>query len=271
MISMNSRFSLLPQGASPQCGRIRGKEPSVNAIETKDLTRRFGERVAVDALNLTVGQGELFALLGQNGAGKTTTIKMLCGLLTPTGGDALLLGDSILTRETVVKQKINVSPQETAVAPNLSVRENLELIARIYGGDRGQARARAGELLTAFGLADRADERARTLSGGLQRRLSIAMALISDPQIIFLDEPTLGLDVRARRDLWKVLLGLKGRITLLLTTHYLEEAEALADRIAIMHAGRIRALGTADELEAATGQPSLEDAFLVLTEEEGER
>jgi ABC-2 type transport system ATP-binding protein len=241
----------------------------VNAIETIDLTRRFGERVAVDVLNLAVAQGELFAVLGQNGAGKTTTIKMLCGLLAPTSGDAVLLGDSILAHEAAVKQKINVSPQETAVAPNLSVRENLELIARIYGSDARGARARASELLTAFELEDRAKERARTLSGGLQRRLSIAMALISQPQIIFLDEPTLGLDVRARRDLWKILLGLKGRITLLLTTHYLEEAEALADRIAIMHAGRLRALGTAGELEAATGQPNLEEAFLALTDEEG--
>ncbi len=239
----------------------------MNAIETIDLTRRFGERVAVDALNLAVARGELFALLGQNGAGKTTTIRMLCGLLSPTSGDAVLLGDSILTHETAVKQKINVSPQETAVAPNLSVRENLELIARIYGCDSRQARVRTEEMLFKFGLGERARDRAKSLSGGLQRRLSIAMALISRPEIVFLDEPTLGLDVRARRDLWKVLEGLKGHVTIILTTHYLEEAEALADRIAIMHEGKIRALGTAAQLKELTGQADLEETFLALTDE----
>lgn len=211
---------------------------------------------------------EFFSLLGQNGAGKTTTIRMLCCLLPPTSGDAVLLGDSILTNSGAVKQKLNVSPQETAVAPNLSVRENLELMARIYGCDRSEARSRADEMLCAFGLSERAGDRAKSLSGGLQRRLSIAMALITGPQIVFLDEPTLGLDVRARRELWKALTALKGKVTMIMTTHYLEEAEALSDRIGIMHQGRLKALGTVSELKAQTGTASLEDAFLALTEAE---
>lgn len=236
------------------------------AIEMRGLTKTFKGRVAMDSLDLAIRQGELFALLGQNGAGKTTAIKMLCGLLEPTGGDALLLGDSIRKNLMAVKQKINISPQETAVAPALTVRENLELIARIYGEDKITARQKATAQLDAFELTDRAGDKAKTLSGGMQRRLSIAMALISQPQILFLDEPTLGLDVRARRDLWKVLLGLKGKITMVLTTHYLEEAEALADRIAILHQGRLLALGTAKELETRTSTANLEEAFLALTD-----
>lgn len=240
----------------------------MTAVEITGLTKDYKSRRAVDNLSLSIEKGEFFALLGQNGAGKTTTIKMLSCLLTPSSGDALLLGNSILGNPEAVKQKINVSPQETAVAPNLSVQENLELIARIYGSDKHEARRKATEMLAAFGLTDRAKDKARSLSGGMQRRLSIAMALISDPEVIFLDEPTLGLDVRARRELWKIITGLKGKITIILTTHYLEEAEALADRIGIMHNGKLQALGTAEEIKAVTGQPTLEDAFLVLTETE---
>lgn len=240
----------------------------MDAIVTTDLTKRFKERTAVDALSLSIKKGELFALLGLNGAGKTTTINMLCCLLSPTSGDAVLLGDSIIENPTAVKQKINISPQETAVAPNLSVRENLELIARIYGSDKHEAPLKADEMLESFVLTERAKDKAKSLSGGMQRRLSIAMALISNPEIIFLDEPTLGLDVRARRELWKVLTELKGKTTIVLTTHYLEEAEALADRIGIMHGGRIKALGTVRQLKETTGKDSLEDAFLALTEEE---
>jgi len=240
----------------------------MNAIEIRELTKQFPGRTAVDSLSLSIAEGEFFALLGQNGAGKTTSIRMLCCVLPPTSGDALLMGESITTNPTAVKQKLNLSPQETAVAPNLSIRENLELIAQIYGSDSRQARTRADEMLQAFGLADRAKEKAKSLSGGMQRRLSIAMALISNPAILFLDEPTLGLDVRARRELWKVLTGLKGKVTVVLTTHYLEEAEALSDRIGIMHDGKLRALGTVAELKAATGTTSLEDAFLTLTDAE---
>ncbi|MEC1901982.1 ABC transporter ATP-binding protein [Bacillus atrophaeus] len=237
-------------------------------IEIKNLTKKFKERTAVDNLSLMIEKGEFFALLGQNAAGKTTTIKMLSCLSTPTSGDALMLNDSIVKNPEAVKQKINISPQETAVAPNLSVKENLEFIASIYGSKKQEAEQKAVEMMTKFGLLERAKNKTKTLSGGLQRRLSIAMALISNPQIIFLDEPTLGLDVRARRDLWKVLLELKGKITIVLTTHYLEEVEALADRVGIIHGGKLHALGTIDELKEKTGHSSLEDIFLTLTEEE---
>lgn len=239
------------------------------SIEIKNLTKEYGNRKAVDELTLSIHQGEFFALLGQNGAGKTTAIKMLCCLLPPTSGDAMMLGDSIVKNPTAVKQKLNISPQETAVAPNLSVRENLELIARIYGSNKQQSQAKAVEMLEVFGLIEQAKNKAKTLSGGMQRRLSIAMALISNPEILFLDEPTLGLDVRARRELWKVLSELKGKITIILTTHYLEEAEALADRIGIIHGGKIIALGTVKVLKESTGKASLEDVFLTLTEEGG--
>lgn len=240
---------------------------ATNGIEIVNLTKAYKHRVAVNDLNLQIKQGEFFSLLGQNGAGKTTTIKMLSCLLTPTSGDAFLLGDSIIHNETAVKQKLNVSPQETAVAPNLSVKENLELIARLYGSNKKQAKVQAVEAMGMLGLTERAKDRAKTLSGGLQRRLSIAMAIITNPQIIFLDEPTLGLDVRARRDLWKVISSLKGKITIILTTHYLEEAESLSDRIGIMHDGKLQALGTVEELLQLTNQNSFEDAFLMLTEE----
>ncbi len=240
----------------------------MNAIVMDNLTKCFANRTAVNHLSLTIGQGEIFALLGQNGAGKTTTIRMLCGLLRPSEGDAILMGHSVSREPEAVKQVINLSPQETAVAPKLSVKENLELIARLYGASRMQARQKAEHLLHAFHLQDRAQEKAKTLSGGMQRRLSIAMALISDPAVLFLDEPTLGLDVRARRDLWKQIEQLKGHMTVILTTHYLEEAEALADRIAIMDRGVLQTVGTAEQIKRETGTDSLEEAFLRLTERE---
>lgn len=240
----------------------------MNAIVMDNLTKCFANRTGVNHLSLTIGQGEIFALLGQNGAGKTTTIRMLCGLLRPSEGDAILMGHSVSREPEAVKQVINLSPQETAVAPKLSVKENLELIARLYGASRMQARQKAEHLLHAFHLQDRAQEKAKTLSGGMQRRLSIAMALISDPAVLFLDEPTLGLDVRARRDLWKQIEQLKGHMTVILTTHYLEEAEALADRIAIMDRGVLQTVGTAEQIKRETGTDSLEEAFLRLTERE---
>lgn len=238
------------------------------AIETKDLTKKYKNKTVVDSLNLTIEQGELFALLGVNGAGKTTTIKMLSCLSKPSEGDALLLGDSILKSPMAVKQKINVSPQETAVAPNLSVRENLELIYGIYGHNKQAAKEKALDMIKSFGMEEIAEDKAKTLSGGWQRRLSIAMALISEPQILFLDEPTLGLDVIARRELWKIITELNGKITIILTTHYLEEAEALADRIGIMSKGKLKALGTAKELLAQANTESFEDAFLYFVGKE---
>lgn len=236
----------------------------MNAIQTKELTRRYGEKTAVDALDLTVKQGELFALLGVNGAGKTTTVKMLSGLLAPTSGDAEILGYSLVSQTQEVKSRINLSPQETAVAPKLTARENLELIAGIYGSTRKEAKEKAAAMLEEFHMQKVAGQRAGTLSGGWQRRLSIAMALISQPQILFLDEPTLGLDVLARRELWNIIEKLKGRVTVILTTHYMEEAASLADRVAILAHGRLRLCGTVQEILDAAGETDFENAFIKL-------
>lgn len=236
----------------------------MNAIQTKELTRRYGEKTAVDALDLTVKQGELFALLGVNGAGKTTTVKMLSGLLAPTSGDAEILGYSLVSQTQEVKSRINLSPQETAVAPKLTARENLELIAGIYGSTRKEAKEKAAAMLEEFHMQEVAGQRAGTLSGGWQRRLSIAMALISQPQILFLDEPTLGLDVLARRELWNIIEKLKGRVTVILTTHYMEEAASLADRVAILAHGRLRLCGTVQKILDAAGETVFENAFIKL-------
>ncbi len=236
----------------------------MNAIEVTNLTKQYGNLLAVDHLNLSIKQGELFSLLGVNGAGKTTTIKMLSCLVKPTSGDAVLLGDSVNTHPQEIKEKINVSPQETAVADNLSVAENLELIAGLYGQKKSAAKKRANAMAAQFGLNDVLRKKAKTLSGGMGRRLSIAMALISDPKILFLDEPTLGLDVLARRELWAFIKSLKGNVTIILTTHYLEEAEVLSDRVGIMAAGKLAAVGTVAELMKQTGATKLEDAFVTL-------
>lgn len=236
----------------------------MNAIKTSGLTKKYKDLTAVDHLDLSVEQGELFSLLGVNGAGKTTTIKMLSCLIKPTSGDALLLGKSVKTDFQTIKQETNISPQETAVAPNLSVRENLELIAGIYGQGRNAARQSTKEMAQAFGLTEVLKKKAKTLSGGMQRRLSIAMALISNPQILFLDEPTLGLDVLARRELWTIIQSLKGKVTMILTTHYLEEVEALSDRVGVMVNGKLIKVGTVAELTDQTGTHSLEEAFVAL-------
>lgn len=241
----------------------------MNAIEIRGLRRCFGARTAVDGLTADIPAGTTFALLGLNGAGKTTTIRMLAGLLRPTAGDALLDGHSVVHDAAQVKKIINISPQETAVGPNLTVRENLRFIAGLYGINGPAAQARAAQMMETFGLRERADDRARTLSGGMQRRLSIAMALVSAPKILFLDEPTLGLDVLARRELWTAVEALKGKVTIILTTHYLEEAEALADRIGIMAGGRLLAAGTARELMDMAGAATFEDAFVALAAGKG--
>ena len=209
----------------------------MNAITIKALTKRYANLIAVNNLDLTIEQGELFALLGVNGAGKTTMIKMLSCLIKPTSGDATLLGDSIISDPHSVKEKTNISPQETAVAANLSVLENLELVAGIYGQDSKTAKKNARKIAQRFGLEDELGKKAKKLSGGMQRRLSIAIALISEPKILFLDEPTLGLDVLARRELWASIKSLKGRVTIILTTHYMNEVENLSDRIGIMSKG----------------------------------
>ncbi len=243
----------------------------MTAIQTIDLCRAFGSVQAVDHMNLTVEKGEIYGLLGVNGAGKTTTIRMLSCLLKPDSGDALLLGHSIVRESAAVKKIINISPQETAVARNLTVRENLMLIAQIYGFTKQEAASRTNELIDALELSEVLSRKAGTLSGGYQRRLSIAMALVSRPQILFLDEPTLGLDVLARRALWRFIEKLRGEMTVILTTHAMDEAEALSDRIGIVSKGSLRACGTAQDLMARTQTDSFEDAFVRLVSEEAEK
>ena len=234
----------------------------MDAIKTLSLTKKYKDVVAVNDLSLTVRQGELFSLLGVNGAGKTTTIKMLSCLTMPTGGDALLNGKSIISDSAGVKSIIAVSPQETAVAPGLSVRENLELMCGVHGIGKAERVEKIAELTGLLGLDTVLDRKSGKLSGGWQRRLSIAMALISEPQILFLDEPTLGLDVLARSELWDIIRSLKGKVTIILTTHYMEEAEALSDRIGIMKSGRLLICATANEIKAKAGTDSFEEAFV---------
>ena len=239
----------------------------MQAIKTIELVKRYKNITAVDKLNLEIRQGELFSLLGVNGAGKTTAIKMLSCLTKPTEGDAMVGGHSITKEPEQVKRLIGVSPQETAVAPNLFVKENLELICGIHGFSREKTIAKINELSRQFDLDSVLQRKAGKLSGGWQRRVSIAMALISEPQILFLDEPTLGLDVIARHDLWDVIRSLKGKITIILTTHYMEEAEELSDRIGIMKNGRLLAVGTSEELTAKAGTRDFETAFVSIVKE----
>ena len=237
------------------------------AIEAMGLVKRYKNVTAVDGLNLKIRQGELFSLLGVNGAGKTTTIKMLTCVAKPTEGEAMVGGYSIKKESEKVKLCIGVSPQETAVAPNLTVKENLELICGIHGFSREKTERKLRELTGQFGLEEVLHRRAGKLSGGWQRRVSITMALIGEPKILFLDEPTLGLDVIARHELWTLIRGLKGNVTIILTTHYMEEAEALSDRIGIMKDGRLLAIGTADELKKKAGTTDFEEAFISIVQE----
>lgn len=239
----------------------------MEAIRTVDLVKKYKDITAVKGLNLTVHQGELYGLLGVNGAGKSTTIKMLSCLTQPTSGNAWVIEHDVVREDDQVKAIMNVSPQETAVAEKLSVRENLEFIARIYGSSKKEAAGKAQQTIEDFSMEDIANSRASTLSGGWQRRLSIAMALITKPQVLFLDEPTLGLDVLARRELWHFIEGLKGKMTIILTTHYLEEAESLCDRIGIMAHGMLCAEGTAEELKAKAGTDNFEEAFITIAGE----
>ena len=232
------------------------------AIKTAALVKRYKNLTAVDGLNLDIQHGELFSLLGVNGAGKTTAIKMLSCLTMPTAGDAEVGGYSVTKEPDQVKRLIGVSPQETAVAPNLSVKENLELICGIHGFSGEKTIAKIEKLSRQFDLDSVLQRKAGKLSGGWQRRLSIAMALISEPKILFLDEPTLGLDVLARSDLWDMIRSLKGKVTIILTTHYMEEAEALSDRIAIMKDGKLLICDTAEKIKEAAQTDNFEQAFI---------
>ena len=240
----------------------------MQAIKTTELVKRYKNLTAVDKLYLEIQQGELFSLLGVNGAGKTTTIKMLSCLTKPTGGEALVGGYSTTKEPEQVKRLIGVSPQETAVAPNLSQKENLELICGIHSFSKEKTEAKIRELSGQFALDIVLKRKAGKLSGGWQRRVSIAMALISEPQILFLDEPTLGLDVIARHELWETIRSLKGKVTIILTTHYMEEAEALSDRIGIMKSGKLLAVGTVEELNALAGTNDFETAFVSIVKED---
>ncbi len=234
----------------------------MNAIKIDELTKRYKDVVAVNELSLSVEEGELLSLLGVNGAGKTTTVKMLSCLTKPTDGDAYLLGHSIRRDAAAVKSLIAVSPQETAIAPGLTVKENLELICGVHGFSKDNRNQKIKELTVLLGLESVINRKAGKLSGGWQRRLSIAMALISEPRILFLDEPTLGLDVLARSDLWDMIRALKGRVTVILTTHYMEEAEALSDRIAIMKDGKLLVCDTAARIKEITQTDDFEQAFI---------
>ncbi|WP_028044712.1 ABC transporter ATP-binding protein [Candidatus Stoquefichus massiliensis] len=235
------------------------------AIKTNNLCKHYKEKYAVKDLNLEIQDDELYSLLGVNGAGKTTTIKMLSCLIKPTSGNAEIYGFDLINQTQPIKQLINVSPQETAIAPLLSVQENLEFITEIYGFDKEKAQQKTRDIMETLQLTSIAHQKAGTLSGGWQRRLSIAMAIITEPKILFLDEPTLGLDVLARRELWDLIIQLKKKITIILTTHYLEEAENLSDHIGIMNQGQLVATGTKDELLKLADTHNFEDAFVKLS------
>lgn len=234
----------------------------MSAIRTVELRKEYKDVVAVEGLNLEIREGELFSLLGVNGAGKTTTVKMLTGLVKPTSGEAYILGNSVLTERDAVKEAVDVSMQETSIARKLTVGENIEFYAELNGQSADEIKETKRNVNATFGLDEVKDKRAGKLSGGWQRKLSIALALVSHPKVLFLDEPTLGLDVIARRELWKTISALKGKMTIVLTTHYMEEAEALSDRIGIMKDGRLMFVGAKEELFAATGKQNVEDAFI---------
>lgn len=240
------------------------EKSDVNIIEIKNLCKQYKDKIVVDNLTFNIKEGELLALLGVNGAGKTTTLKMLSGLIQPTGGDALINKYSIINDITKIKNIIAVSPQETAIAPNLTVKENLEMMAAIHGISKNQINKKINNLLQTLSLDDVISKKGKQLSGGYQRRLSIAMALISDPEILFLDEPTLGLDILARQQLWRKIEKLKGKITIILTTHYLEEATALSNRICILKEGKLKAIGTSEELIKLAGANTFDEAFIKL-------
>jgi ABC-2 type transport system ATP-binding protein len=224
----------------------------MNAVQTFKLTKEFDGLVAVNGVDLEIKKGELFSLLGPNGAGKTTTIRMLCCLLKPTKGTASILGYDVVKTPFAVKKLIGVSPQDTILSERLNCWENLALIGKVYGLSSNEVKKRSQELLETMGLMERSKDQVRKFSGGMKRRLSIAMALVSNPQVLFLDEPTLGLDPQARRAIWEYIAGLKGKKTILLTTHYMEEADSLSDRIGIIDEGRVVALGTSQELKTNT-------------------
>ena len=229
-------------------------------IITEKINKYYGQIHALKDVSLEIEENSLFGLLGVNGAGKTTLIKILTCLIEPSDGKATVHGYSVTDEPCEVKK---IPPQETAVAPNLTVKENLDFFAALYGTDDKEYIA---SIIDGFSLGEVLSQRAKTLSGGWKRRVSIAIGMISKPKVLFLDEPTLGLDVLARRELWKIIRSLKGKATVILTTHYLEEAEALCDKVAIMAKGEVLAAGTPEELKISAGTKNFEDAFVKITE-----
>lgn len=238
----------------------------MNAAELISLRKEYKNITAVKDVSFTIKDGEVFALLGMNGAGKTTILKMLSCLTKPTKGDALVYGKSIVKEPEKVKELIGISPQENSFAKKLTVEENLRFMCGIYGMDKENTNKNVEEIIGQFSLSDVRGQMAGKLSGGWQKRLSIAMAIITEPKLLFLDEPTLGLDVMARRDLWKIIESLKGKMSIIITTHYLEESEHLADRIAVVKEGNLKAIGTLSELQQLTGEEKLEEIFLKISE-----
>lgn len=235
-------------------------------IEINSISKNFGKLMAVDKFSLNISENECFALLGLNGAGKTTLLNILSTQITPSSGSASIFGKDIIKDREEVRKIINISPQESAIAKNLTIKENLDLIATLYGVKNKEEVITS--LIKEFQLEEKSNTLAKKLSGGQKRRLSLALSLITSPKVLFLDEPTLGLDVKARKILWNIIDNLKSRMTILLTTHYLEEVEFLADRIGIISRGKLKIVGSCSKIKEKTSTATLEDAFLQLTEEE---
>lgn len=239
----------------------------MSVIKISNLCKNYKNKKALDNVCLEVESGETFGLLGVNGAGKTTLIKILCGLTRKTSGDVIVQGFNLDKDIEEIKKIIDISPQETSVANNLTVMENLSFFANIYDNNDTES---IDEIIKTFGLSEVLEQRAKTLSGGYKRRLSIAIALISKPKILFLDEPTLGLDVFARRELWNIIEKLQKNITIVITSHYLEEIENLCDRVAVLSRGKLLKVGTISHLKEETGTDNFEDAFIRLVEAQNE-
>ena len=239
----------------------------MNIITIENICKNYKAKKALDNVSLTIKEGELFGLLGVNGAGKTTLIKILCGLTRKTSGTIKINNYNLDKEIDKIKEIIDISPQETSVANNLTVKENLEFFANIYNNNDANT---INEIVDVFNLNEVINQRAKTLSGGYKRRLSIAIALISKPKILFLDEPTLGLDVFARRELWNIIRKLQKDITIILTSHYLEEIESLCDRVAILSNGKLLKIGQIEELKRMTNTQNFEDAFIKLVEAKNE-
>jgi ABC-2 type transport system ATP-binding protein len=240
-----------------------------NIIEVRDLLKRFGDNTAVNSINFTVDEGEIFGLLGPNGAGKSTTIKILTTLLPPDAGQALVAGYDVVKKPMEVRRLIGYVPQAISADGTLTGYENLMVFARLYDVPRSEAHKRVSEALAFMGLQEAGNRLVRTYSGGMIRRLEVAQAVLHRPEVLFLDEPTVGLDPVARRAVWEHLAQLRERfnMTMLITTHYMEEADSLCQRVAIMHLGNIMALDTPAQLKASVGGPetSLDDVFTYYT------